>query len=113
MPLEAGLEASVEAGRAELTFSVANVGTEPVTLRFAGDAAAEIVVYEGDEAVWRWRDERSPAEAGTPLRDQELTPGDTVVHRAEWPDPPAGEYSAEAVVTARNVEASARARFAV
>ena len=113
MSLEASLEAVVEAGRAELTFSVANVGTEPVTLRFDGDAAAEIVVSRAGEPAWRWRDERSPAEAGTPLRDQELAPGDTVVHRAVWTEPPAGDYEATAAVAARNVDASARTRFSV
>lgn len=113
MALSARLEATVEAGRAELTFSVANVGTEPVTLHFADDAAAEIVVRTDGEPVWRWRDERAGADAGTPLRDQELAPGDTVVHRATWSDPPAGEYAAEARVAARNVDESARTTFSV
>ncbi|MDZ7700567.1 MAG: BsuPI-related putative proteinase inhibitor [Halobacteriales archaeon] len=113
MNFEAALEADVEAGRVELTFSVANVGTEPATLQFAGDVAAEIAVRRGGEVVWTWRDERAPGDAGTPLRDQELAPGDTVVHRAIWDAPPPGEYVAEATVAARNLDASARAEFAV
>ena len=113
MELEARLGAEVAAGRVELTFSVANVGTEPVTLRFADDAAAEVDVRRGDEVVWRWRDERDPAEAGRPLRDQELSPGDTVLHRAQGPDPEPGEYVAEATVAAENADASATTRFAV
>lgn len=113
MPLEASLDATVEAGRAAFTFNVANVGTEPVTLRFEADAAAEIVVLEGDERVWTWRDERGGTDAGTPLADQTLAPGDTVVHRATWDSPPSGEYVAEGSVAAANVELSARTAFAV
>lgn len=113
MGLEPRLEATVAAGRAELTFSVANVGAEPITFRFAGDAAAEIVVRTDGETVWRWRDERSEADAGMPLRDQELGPGDTVVHRATWSNPPAGEYDAVAMVAARNVDEVARTTFTV
>jgi hypothetical protein len=112
MALEAELVATVEAGRVELTFSVANVGTEPVTLRFDGDAAAEISVFADGERVWRWRDERA-GEAGTPLADQTLSPGDTVVHRATWDDPLAGDYTAEARVAATNVDRSARATVSV
>ncbi len=113
MALEARLDATVEAGRAELTFSVVNAGTEPVTLRFDAAAAAEIVVSEGGEPVWTWRDERAGPEAGRPLRDQTLSPGDTVVHRATWEAPPPGAYEAEASVAATNVERSARTTFAV
>ena len=112
MALEAELSATVEAGRAELTFTVANVGTEPVTLRFDGDAAAEIAVYADEERVWRWRDERAGG-TGTPLADQTLSPGDTVVHRATWDDPPAGDYTAEAGVAAANVERTASTTFSV
>lgn len=112
MSLEAGLEASVEAGRAELTFNVANVGTEPVTLRFDGDVAAEIVVFADGEPVWGWRDERAGS-SGAPLADQTLSPGDTVVHRATWVDPPAGDYTAEASVAAANVDRTARTTFSV
>lgn len=113
MALEAELAATVEAARAELTFSVANVGTEPVTLRFGSDAAAEIIVFDGEEPVWRWRDERTGSDTGTPLADQTLAPGDTVVHRATWNDPSGGDYVAEATVTARNVDESARTTFSV
>lgn len=112
MSLEAELGTSVAAGRAELTFSVANVGTEPVTLRFDGDAAAEIVVFADGEPVWRWRDERADS-SGAPLADQTLSPGDTVVHRATWDDPPAGDYTAEARVAAANVDRTARTTFSV
>lgn len=113
MGLEPRLEATVAAGRAELTFSVANVGTEPVIFRFAGDAAAEIVVKSDGDTVWRWLDERSGTNAGKPLCDQELAPGDTVVHRATWSNPPAGEYDAVARVAARNVDEMARTTFTV
>lgn len=113
MALEARLQATVDAGRAELTFSVANVGTEPVTLRFDGDVAAELTVLDDDETVWRWRDERSTEAPGPPLADQTLAPGDTVVHRATWVDPPTGDYVAEAATAARNVEQSARTTFSV
>lgn len=113
MALEARLDASVEAGRAEFTFSVVNGGTEPVTLRFDTDAAAEIAVFAAGERVWHWYDERSGTDAGTPLEDQTLAPGDTVVHRATWDAPPAGDYVAEASVQAANVDRSARTSFSV
>lgn len=110
MPLEAQLDATVEAGRVELTFSVANAGAEPVTLEFDDDAAAEVVVREAGERIWSWRDERV---AASPLDDQRLSPGETVVHRATWDAPPPGEYDAEGAVTAANVELSARTAFSV
>ncbi|NIS35920.1 MAG: hypothetical protein GWN07_34470, partial [Actinobacteria bacterium] len=47
------------------------------------------------------------------LRDQQLSPGDTVLHRATWPDPEPGEYVAEATVAAENADASATTHFAV
>lgn len=113
MALEATLDAAVQAGRAELTFSVVNAGTEPVVLRFDGDAAAEIAVFDGDDRVWDWADRRPGADAGRPLDDQRLAPGDTVVHRATWDGPPAGDYQAEARVRASNVERAARTTFSV
>ena len=84
-----------------------------MTLRFDTAAAAEIAVYAGEERVWEWYDERPGADDAAPLDDQTLAPGDTVVHRATWDDPPTGEYTAEATVTARNVDRSAWTQFTV
>lgn len=113
MALEASLDVGVEAGRVAFTFSVVNAGTEPATLRFDTDAAAEIAVYDERDRVWEWRDERPEADAETPLRDQTLAPGDTVVHRATWDGPPPGDYVVEASVAAANVDRSARTTFSV
>lgn len=113
MALEARLDVADEAGRVAFTFSVVNGGTEPVTLRFDTPTAAEIAVYAGGDRVWEWYDERPGDDGATPLADQTLAPGDTVVHRATWDDPSAGEYTAEASVTARNVDRSARTQFTV
>ena len=112
MALEAQLDASVGTDRVEFTFSVVNGGTEPVTLRFAGDAAATIEVTDAGERVWTWHDER-PGADDAPLADQTLSPGDTVVHRATWTDPPTGDYRATASVAAANVDRSAWTRFSV
>jgi hypothetical protein len=110
MPLEAALDVSVTADRVEFVFTVDNTGAEPVELRFRSGQRADVVVREDGSIVWRWSAGRMFTQV---LSQEELEPGATRSYDMTWEDPVAGEYSADALLAAADVEVEASARFTV
>ena len=102
----------------ELTLTVENAGGDPVTLSFSdgqrAEFAAELTDGTGgdddgtaggdDDEGWRWGAGRAFSMA---LGAEELTPGESFVRTATWPDPDPGEYEVRAWLTATDADASA------
>lgn len=110
MSLEGALAVSVEPDAVDFAFTVTNRGTEPLTLHFPSGKLADIVVSNASGEVWRWSDGRMFTQA---IESRSLTPGESLIHEAAWPDPPSGTYTAEAMVTASDVDVVARTEFVV
>lgn len=110
MALDGQLDVGVSPEAVEFTFSVTNVGDEPMTLRFRSGLAADIAVYRGDAELWRWSDGRLFTQA---LWSETLAPGESLTHEAAWPDPGPGNYEAVGRLEAENAEVEASAAFTV
>lgn len=109
MTLQADLDVARNDG-VVFTFTVTNVGDEPVELAFRSGFVADVTVRSGDAEIWRWSDGRLFTQA---LRNERLAPGEALEHTATWSSPVPGNYEAVATLEARDADVEARAAFAV
>ena len=110
MPLVGSLAITVGEGAVEFRFSVENENTEPVELEFRSGQVADVVVYEGDEEVWRYSDGRMFTQA---IQREQLSPGESFAYEMTWEDPEEGDFTAEASLAATNVDLTTTASFSV
>ncbi|MFB6135766.1 MAG: BsuPI-related putative proteinase inhibitor [Halobacteriaceae archaeon] len=109
--LEATLEVTTGGG-VSFTYRVRNEGDEDATLTFSTGQRAEFEVYDGDERVWRWSDDRMFAQL---LGEEVLAPGESLTVEGAWDAPEGGEYTAVASLAANEAgdETAARVDFEV
>ena len=107
--LDSALEVTVGDG-VRFQFTVVNSGDTPVELTFRDACKADFAVYEGDEEVWRYSDDRMFAQV---LTTADLQPGETAAFEETWPDPEPGDYTAEATLRVRERDVTARTPFSV
>jgi hypothetical protein len=107
--LDAALNVTVGEG-VIFEFTVTNAGHDPVEVTFRDAGKADFVVYEGDEAVWRWSDEKVFAQM---IQTARFEPGEEAVFEEAWPDPRPGDYTAEATLRVREADVTARTPFSV
>lgn len=107
--LDSSLEVTVGDGVA-FRFTVVNSGDTPVELTFRDACRADFAVYEGDEEVWRYSDERMFAQV---ITNADLQPGETAAFEQTWPRPSPGDYTAEATLRVREHDVTARTPFSV
>jgi hypothetical protein len=101
MLLEGTLSADVGPEAVEFTYTVTNAGTEPADLNFRSAQTADVVVYDGGEAIWRWSEGRMFAQA---TQTMTLPPAESVRQTMRWDDPPSGSYTAVASLAASNTD---------
>lgn len=89
MPLECALTVDVDASGARFVLAVANAGVEPVEVTFRDAGRADFAVRADGAERWRWREGRAFVQV---VETVELAPGESFDVRAEWADPPPGEY---------------------
>ena len=106
MALSGYLDPRVGSDRVEFVFTVENDGTEPEILRFNDGQEADVVVRAAGQEVYRWSADRMFMQV---IHQVELEPGETEVYEMEWEDPPSGEFTAEAMLTAENHDVTASA----
>ena len=107
--LDTALEVTVGDG-VEFSFAVVNAGDTPIELTFRDACRADFAVYDGDEEVWRYSDDRAFAQT---LTDLDLQPGEEATFDESWPDPTSGDYTAEATLRVRERDVSARTPFSM
>lgn len=106
MTLSGHLEPRIEADRVEFVFTVENEGSDAELLRFNDGQEADVVVRAAGQEVFRWSADRMFMQV---IHQVELEPGETEVYEMEWENPPSGEFTAEAMLTAENHELTASA----
>lgn len=107
--LETALEVTVGDG-VEFSFSVVNAGDTAVELTFRDACRADFAVYQGENERWRYSDGRAFAQT---LTTADLQPGESAAFEEVWPEPAAGDYTAEATLRVRERDVSARTPFSV
>ena len=107
--LESSLEVTVGEG-VTFSFAVVNAGDTPIELTFRDACRADFVVYEGEDAIWRYRDGKAFAQSITVA---DLQPGEKARFEEIWPDPTPGDYTAVATLCVEERTVTARTPFSV
>ena len=110
MSLTGSLDATATDHGVEFTFDVRNEGDGDVELTFSDARKADVVVRDGDEAVWRYSEGRMFAQM---IQQATLGAGDVETFQVAWEDPEPGDYEAVATLAARNADVEAATSFSV
>lgn len=108
--LEGTLSATVDSDAVEFSYTIENVGSNPITANYRDGQKFDIVVEaDGDEA-WRWSHNRMFTMA---LEEKTFSPGESVTYEATWDNPDEGTYTATATCAANTHSARATATVEV
>lgn len=107
--LDATLRVTTDDG-VTFALTVANGGDDPVEVTFRDAGKADFAVYDGDEELWRWSEEKAFAQM---IQTGHFDPGEEATFEAEWPAPRDGEFTAEAELRVRESDIVARTQFSV
>lgn len=107
--LESSLEVTVTPA-VTFTFEIVNGGDSPVTLTFRDGCRADFIVWDGDQEVWRYSNNRAFSQA---ISTANLNPGELATFTESWPDPIPGAYTAEAVLRVMETELTDRTAFEI
>ena len=110
MALDATLDVSMGRRGVEFALTVSNASTEPVELAFRSGFVADFAVFEDDEEVWRWSDDRVFTQA---IATETLTPGESFTQTGTWEDHEPGRYEVEATLATTGERVVARTPFDV
>jgi len=110
MSLTGSLDATATDHGVEFTFDVRNEGDGDVELTFSDARKADVVVRDGDEAVWRYSEGRMFAQM---IQQATLGGGEVETFQVVWEDPEPGDYEAVATLAARNADVEAATSFSV
>lgn len=107
--LDSALEVTVGDG-VKFNFSVVNASDAPVEVTFRDTCKVDFAVYRDDTELWRYSDGQMFAQT---LTTADIQPGETAIFEESWPNPSAGDYTAEATLRVRECDVRARTPFSV
>ena len=110
MSLEGTIEPMPSDDAVSFSYTVRNVGSEPVELTFTDSGHADVAVLEDGIEIWRHSEGRMYAQV---MGQERLDPDESRTYELEWTDPDPGSYTAVCELRASDHRCEARTTFSV